>query len=407
MPGKGPPIISPDPKNVEALQAIPVPKNRKELRQFLGLANALAKYVPEHQRRAAPLYAAIKAFNGPDFWTSQHTAAFEDIKKYLCDPENVLYPFDPELPVCLFTDASRVYGPGFSAILYNEPEKLDQGNLNQARNHENFRPLAMDSTFIPPNKSNMDTTALEMAAIAWALNKFHHYTAGAPVVKIYCDSASTINALKRDMSKISDPIQLKLVQIISRYNIEPIHIPRSLNCHADLLSKHPLLPASQLPPIILNALDLASPICHVEIYNISSGLDVSVNTDIRLDWLEEQQQKDPVYQEIFEAIRAGIIEDKLDSDHPIKELNLQISGLQVIKGRQLLTYQGKIFIPVSAVPDVLLALHEGHAGYVRCLNAAKQSVFWPSMAKDIERHVHKCETCNKFSNIRKQSAPSL
>ena len=35
----GPPVIYPDPKNVEALKAIPVPKNKKELRQFLGLAN--------------------------------------------------------------------------------------------------------------------------------------------------------------------------------------------------------------------------------------------------------------------------------------------------------------------------------------------------------------------------------
>merc|ERR1712082_395510 len=61
----GPPIISPDPKNVEALQAIPVPKNKKELQQFLGLANALAMYHPEHQRRAAPLYAEIKAFAKP------------------------------------------------------------------------------------------------------------------------------------------------------------------------------------------------------------------------------------------------------------------------------------------------------------------------------------------------------
>ena len=86
----------------------------------------------------------------------------------------MLYPFDPELPVCLFTDASRVYGPGFSAILYNEKEKLDMGNLNRSRDCKDFCPLAMDSTLIPPNKSNMDTTTLEMAAIAWALDKFHH-----------------------------------------------------------------------------------------------------------------------------------------------------------------------------------------------------------------------------------------
>ena len=154
----------------------------------------------------------------------------------------------------------------------------------------------------------MDTTVLEMGAIAWALDKFNHYTAGAPLVKIYCDSASTVNALKKDISQINDPVQLKLIQIICRYNIEPIHIPRSRNCHADLLSKYPLLPASQLPPFLLNALELSSPICHVDIYNISSNLEVSVNTDIRLDFLEEQQQTDPIYQEIFEAIEKGVLE---------------------------------------------------------------------------------------------------
>ena len=116
-------------------------------------------------------------------------------------------------------------GQVISAILYNEPNKLDPENLNQSRDSEKFLPLAMDSTFIPPNKSNMDTTVLEMGAIAWPLDKFHHYTAGAPLVKVYCDSASTVNALKRDISQINDPVQLKLIQIIWRYNIEPIYIP--------------------------------------------------------------------------------------------------------------------------------------------------------------------------------------
>ena len=99
-----------------------------------------------------------------------------------------------------------------------------------------------------------------------------------------------------------------------------------------MLSKYPLLPASQLPPFLLNALELSSPICHVDVYNVSSNLEVSVNTDIRLDFLEEQQQTDPVYQEIFEAIGKGVLETKLDTNHPIKELNLQISGLHIIKG---------------------------------------------------------------------------
>ena len=61
----GLPIISLDPKNVEALLAIPIPQTRKELRQFLGLANTVLKFIPEHQRRVQPLYSLINAFTGP------------------------------------------------------------------------------------------------------------------------------------------------------------------------------------------------------------------------------------------------------------------------------------------------------------------------------------------------------
>ena len=153
-----------------------------------------------------------------------------------------------------------------------------------------------------------------------------------------------VNALKKDISQISDPMQLKLIQIIARYNIEPIHIPRSRNCHTDLLSRHQLLPALQLPPLIINALEVM-PICHVDILNVISNLDVSVNTDIRLDFLEEQQQKDPVYHKNFEVVHAGSKLDTLGKLHPIQELKLDLSKLQIIKDRRLLAYQGKTYSP--------------------------------------------------------------
>ena len=116
----GPQIISPDMKNIKVLKSILIPQTQKELWQFLGLANALAKFSLEHQRQAKVLYGLINSFARLKSWTLQHTSIFNEIKQYLCDPEMVVYPFDPELPVCLFTNASQVYGPGFSTIIYNE-----------------------------------------------------------------------------------------------------------------------------------------------------------------------------------------------------------------------------------------------------------------------------------------------
>ena len=99
--------------------------------------------------------------------------------------------------------------------------------------------------------------------------------------------------------------------------------------------------------------------------------------------------------------------NSLDKLHPIQDLRLELSELQIIKDRKLLTYQGKIYIPAPAISNVLLALHEGHEGYDRCLAAAKQTMFWPSMTKDIQHQVDKCDPCAEFSNIRKTSTPTL
>ena len=90
---------------------------------------------------------------------------------------------------------------------------------------------------------------------------------------------------------------------------------------------------------------------------VSANLGVDVNTEIWLDFLEEQQQKDPIYQEIMQDIGTGRTFESLEASHLIKDLRLEFLEIQVIKGRQLMTYQGRIYIPSLAVSDVLKALH--------------------------------------------------
>merc|ERR1712105_142688 len=79
-----PPLMAPDPKSVEALQAITLPQTKKELRQFLGLANILSKYAPDHQRKTKDLYALLSSFTGPKCWTPQLVKVFQSVKSYLC-----------------------------------------------------------------------------------------------------------------------------------------------------------------------------------------------------------------------------------------------------------------------------------------------------------------------------------
>ncbi len=56
----------------------------------------------------------------------------------------------------------------------------------------------------------------------------------------------------------------------------------------------------------------------------------------------------------------------------------------------------RIIIPKKMKSAVLQKLHIGHQGVQRTKAQARQVVFWPGMAKDIESMVSKCSTCQKF-----------
>ena len=50
-------------------------------------------------------------------------------------------------------------------------------------------------------------------------------------------------------------------------------------------------------------------------------------------------------------------------------------------------------IPINMNKDILSRVHCGHMGVVKCLQRAKDAVYWPGMSKDITGMILKCETC--------------
>ena len=90
------------------------------------------------------------------------------------------------------------------------------GNVQNLPKENNVRgqklqPVCLDSVHIGPNKAFLHSTTLELGAIAWSLQKFHHVTAGAPLIKVYCDNSSTVKILQKNIALLSDPNHIKLV----------------------------------------------------------------------------------------------------------------------------------------------------------------------------------------------------
>ena len=66
----------------------------------------------------------------------------------------------------------------------------------------------------------------------------------------------------------------------------------------------------------------------------------------------------------------------------------------------------RIVIPPSMRESTLQQLHEGHLGFTKCYNHAKQTVYWPNLRKELEDLVLNCQLCLKHSQAKRKPKPT-
>ncbi|XP_063309184.1 uncharacterized protein LOC134609439, partial [Pelobates fuscus] len=95
------------PERKEAVCQIPIPKNRRQVREFLGAAGFCRIWIPSYAILAKPLYAAIKGTeHDPFLWTQEQQTAFEDVKKALMSAPALGLP-DHTRPFYLYVHEQR------------------------------------------------------------------------------------------------------------------------------------------------------------------------------------------------------------------------------------------------------------------------------------------------------------
>ncbi|GMF37902.1 unnamed protein product [Phytophthora fragariaefolia] len=93
-----------DPAKVKAIVEWPVPRNQKDLRKWLGLANYLHKYSENYAEMARPLPNLLKK-DAEWRWNAEHQHAFEAIKDSLLHAPILAWPV-PDRPFSVVCDAS-------------------------------------------------------------------------------------------------------------------------------------------------------------------------------------------------------------------------------------------------------------------------------------------------------------
>jgi hypothetical protein len=343
--------IKPGTDKLKAVAQTQPPANIHEIRQFLGLCNFFRTHVRNFAQVSAPLTALTRKDavwkRGPLPDDALH--AFRELQTILCSEPVVDYP-RRDRPYSLITDAA----------LGDEKKDGSLGAiLTQTNKNGEHCVIAYASRKLQKHEKNYTPFLIEMQAAIWGMDHFSTYLRGRHFT-LYTDHKPL-----EKLGKVHTRTLNRLQEIMNTFDFE-IMYKKGSEMPADFLSR--------------NAVD-------------------SINLDY--DELAKQQVTD----QCLKDLRNFLLHRQLPADENQRRIVYQMSTdcflehdvlWKRIKER---TGPGRVVVllPEVLVPVVLQEAHgqllTGHDGVYKTKQRILQSYFWPSMDKDINSHLQKCQRC--------------
>ena len=148
--------LEPDPDKVKAVEEMPEPTTKQELKSLLGFVNYLSKFLPKLSEVAQPL-RDLTAKEAKFIWSTQHAKSFKEIRELVVE-DPVLKYYDASEEATIQCDASEV---GLGAALM-----------------QNGQPVAFASRTLSRTERQYAQIEKECLAIVFACDKFSQYIAG-------------------------------------------------------------------------------------------------------------------------------------------------------------------------------------------------------------------------------------
>jgi len=148
-----------DPAKTEKVAQWPIPTSRREVQQFLGLANYYRRFVKDFASIAKPLHRLTEKTAKFD-WTDECLAAFKELRNKLTTAPVLAFP-DYNRPFLLDTDASNF---GIGAV------------LSQLQDDGTERVIAYASRVLTKPERRYCVTRRELLAVVTVMQHFRPYT---------------------------------------------------------------------------------------------------------------------------------------------------------------------------------------------------------------------------------------
>lgn len=344
--------IQPVAKKVEAIQAIAEPKNKRELRKFIGIVN----YYRDMWIRRSHVLAPLARLTSKDVkwqWGSQEREAFLKMKKIISRETLLAYP-DFNKPFVIHTDASHTQ---LGAV-------ISQDN----------RPIAFYSRKLKPEQTRYTTTERELLSIVETLKEFRNILLGHKVVvhtdhkNLTCKNFNTERVMRWRL-------------ILEEYGPELHYIKGEDNIVADALSRLDMLE----PKEYLEEEFQGEPQGLYSMERMSECFagdedDMPKSYPLSYKHIHAEQQKDDALKDYIdkhsEAYRTEAFKHG-DKEYP------------------LYTKDGKIVVPKSLQKKAVEFYHGllMHPGETRTELTLGQHFQWKGMSKTVQHVCSRCHVC--------------
>nr|XP_058971272.1 uncharacterized protein K02A2.6-like [Pocillopora verrucosa] len=351
--------VESSPEKVEAILKMRAPENVSEVRGLMGTVNQLMKFVPNLATMTQPLRELLSSHSAW-CWGPAQEQAFKEIKQCLTSSP-VLQIYDPSLETKVSADASS-YGLG--------------GVLLQ-KHGDRWAPVAYASKSLLDVEKRYAQIEKEALASTFACERFTDYILGKDII-LETDHKPLVPLLStKELDQLPVRIQRMRMRLM-RYSFTPVHVPGKLLYTADTLSRSPTPAKSG---------DSFHEEVNLYAHQVIAGMPIS---DSKLDDIMIHQQEDEACRQIMNYVAEGWPEK-----HNVKGLVSPYfahrAELTVVKGLLMMGPRG--VIPSSMKLEVLDKIHDGHQGIVKCKALARNTVWWPSMMKNIEELIENCRKC--------------
>jgi len=346
----------------------------------MGLVEQLAQFTPHISAAATPLRPLLKPSN--DFiWTSDHDAAFNEVKSALVSPP-VLSQFDPSLETVLQTDASKLNGIGYALL---------------QKHGEQWKLVECGSRFLTDTESRYSVPEIELRGVEWSMKKCRLYLLGLPKFKLITDHQALVTILDRHtLDAVEQPRLQRMKERLSPYVFETVWRKGAEHAVPDALSRAPISDPSPEDVEVDNETSTwirrTVRVCATELNDAEESAADHLSDPV-LEQLRSVAEDDLDYQALLTAVTDGFPSQRSDAHPFVKQFWAVRHDLSAEDG--LVLFENRLVIPSAARRDVLNKLHASHQGIERTKRRARHSVYWPAINTDIANTVAACSSCQE------------